>query len=144
MTVRCISLGVVNVAIWSGVPSIQDADDVSRAVQDHARRIGRKIVLVGILADGCKMPDEKVRGRMGALWPILIDASSTVQFVNMTKGFVAARMISLLVSVFALGQRGQVQIHQTLLPALQEAGRADPGIDVTALHKRIAAEMATV
>lgn len=141
MTVRCLSSGPVNVAIWSETPSVRDADEVSRSVQDHARRLGRRVVLVGVLADGCKMPDEQVRKRMADLWPVLIESSVTVQFANLTKGFIAARMISLLVSVFALGQRGQVQIHQSLLPALQEAARAEPGIDVTALHKRITAEL---
>jgi hypothetical protein len=128
------------VAIWSGEPTLKDCDEAMQAARACAHHNGGKpIVVVSIFRADVWMPSDPVRSRMALHWPHLVALASTIQYVSLPAGFIAARLISMLVSLFALGQRGNtaVGVHRALVPMLQDVQKACPGYPVAELEKLI-------
>lgn len=129
--------GSACIAVWSEQPTLAEADRALLVVQQHRIRLGRPVVLLCVLAPSVKMPDDKVRARMQTQWPQLIDAASTLQFVNLAaSGFTASRLFSLIVLVFA-SRGGKVRTHTKLEPAIAEAVALDPSLKADEIRKLI-------
>lgn len=135
----------VCVTIWSGPPTLQDVADSLRAATALKAKIGRPIVLIGILTQKSKVPDATVRAKMLENWPKLVEIASTVQYISLPTGFTAARLISLLVEVFALTRHGKrVSVHRQLSPALFEIEEIEPALNIQALRVAIEAALKKV
>lgn len=128
MAVKIIEVGTVLVTVWgNGSPTSDDVDTSLLAAQMFRSRVGRPLTLIGVMSPGTKMPTDDVRDRMVTQWPKLLEACSSVQYVNLTTSFVASRLISLIVRVFAFTTHGRsIQIHSDVNKALDAAVLADP------------------
>lgn len=134
----------VYIAIWSGEPTRADCEEALRGAQSHQTALRRRVPLMSVLTQSTKMPSDLVRQRMASDWPALISCASSLQFVNLTRGFTAARMISLLVPLFQLGQRGKVGVHQSLDAALAAMLLEERDVNTGTLKRQIEAAIAAL
>jgi len=135
----------VCVTFWTGTPTAADVSDSLRAAMTLRAKVGRPIVLMGILTPKSKMPDAEVRKKMLENWPKLVEIASTVQYVSLPTGFTAARLISMLVEVFALTRHGRrVSVHRQITPALCEVEEIDPTLNIKELKGMIEAALKTI
>jgi hypothetical protein len=139
---KIVAVGSVLITIWDGDPSLEDVNvSLDASIALHART-GRPLTLIGILTETAKMPNNMVRQQMLQNWEKLMKRASNMRYVSFTSGFTSARLISLLVSAFALTQHGKhVSVHRTIAEAIREARLIDPTIDAVAVEAAIKTAM---
>lgn len=127
-----VEIGGTFVTIWSGEPTLEAVVQSLVMAQALRDRVGRELTLFGVFTDGTKvpLPGGPVSLKMLENWPKLMDTATNIQYVSLVRpGFTSARLISLVVSAFALtpvGLRRKVGIHKTLVEALDAAALIDP------------------
>lgn len=136
--IQTLQSGIVGVVFWSQDPTPEDCEIAFEHAKTMALKLGRPAPLLSILLPGTKMPGQTTLLRMKALWPELLDRSSTLQFVNLARGFTGSRIIlGVIVPVFQLGARGKVGVHQEVNPALADLIAIEPSIRTDELVRAI-------
>lgn len=132
--------GSACVAVWSGEPTLSDCQHALEAVTKHHNQLGRRVVLVSVLAPDARMPGPGVAHTMKAAWPALLAMASTTQYVVLPRGFVAARLLNLLAVGFGLAFRGHDVVVSQDLKSVLETAKGDPefrGSDVISGIERV-------
>jgi hypothetical protein len=139
MSFKSVEFRNVSVAVWSGEPTLQDCDLALHAAQQCYENNGNHpVILVCVLKPGVKLPAEEVRQRMVSHWTKIVPLASAVQYISLPTGRPAARLVSMLVTVFALARNGKrIVVHRSLRTALAEVQKLDPGLPMDELEKVI-------
>lgn len=120
------SIGSACIAIWTGEPTLNDCQRALDAVRRHHATIGRRVVLVSVLAPSVRMPSIEVADKMRSSWPALLAMASATQYVVMPRGFVAARLLTMLSVGFGLAFRGHDVMVSQDLRNIHEIAKGDP------------------
>lgn len=137
---KVIEVGSACITIWDGEPTVQDVDNALKAAQRLSERVQRPIALLGVLSEDVSMPSDIVRARMIHNWPLLMPLASTMQYVNLSIGFRAARIISMLVAVFALTKHGKsvgVHAREGLDRAISDVVSADSSLNSIEIKRAV-------
>lgn len=130
MPVRFFEISSALVGVWGpGSPTDDDVEETLRVARQQRARVRRPLSLICVMAPSTRMPSPEVSERMRANWPQLMELGTSMQYVNLATGFIASRLYSLIVLVFALTNHGRtLQNHNDVAKALEAAALADPGL----------------
>jgi hypothetical protein len=141
--IKAIEHAGVYLTVWYGEPTIADVDETLRAAQTMYARLGRPLVLVGVLTPSTAMPSAPVMERMMRNWPLLLRVASTMQYVNLDGGreislLTATRFIGFLIDRFVFARHGKrVTLQSDLDSALKVVCEEDPSADIAELRRSV-------
>ena len=124
--IETFTAGSACVAVWGGEPTLHDSQRAVEAVTRHHAALGRRVVLISVLAPSVRMPSAAVADMMRSTWPALLSMASITQYVVMPRGFIAARLINMLSVGFGLAFRGHDVVVSQDLRSIHETAKGDP------------------
>lgn len=108
-------------AQW-GVPAVEDVDKVIMAVRGAAAKAGHPVIYVTRVPAQAPPPDAKVRQRLDALMPELVDLCSAYHVILEGDGFFAAMKRAVLLGIFQIRwRRGMFFVHSTVAELVRES-----------------------
>jgi hypothetical protein len=143
--IKTFSVGHACVAVWyGGKPTLADCQEAFESVSRHCAITGQRAVLVSVLAPSVLMPDVAVADQMRKTWPSMLGMAAVTQYVVMPRGFVAARLLTMLSVGFGLAFRGHdVRVSQAL-SAVNDLAKDYPKLSTAEIVARIEQTIAKV